>query len=304
MKISEIRDEILHLKKEKNVCIAAHTYQSQEIKELADFTGDSFVLSRKAAAADAQTILLCGVRFMAESVKLLSPEKTVILSRPDAGCPMAEQYTKEEILSFREQHPGAAVVCYINTTNAIKSVCDVVVTSSSALKIVRALKSKEILFVPDPNLGSYIAACLPEVTVHLIDGGCPIHARVTAETAKAEKAKHPHAPLLVHPECRAEVVQLADYVGATSGILEFARNSDATEFLIGTELSVAEQLSYEFPDKIFYPLSSSLLCPDMRLTTLPDLLGCLRGTHGEIIQLDPETAPGARRAIDRMLELG
>ena len=304
MKISDIRNEILRLKKEKHTCIAAHTYQSQEIKELADFTGDSFALSRKAASTDADTVILCGVRFMAESVKLLSPSKTVILANPSAGCPMAEQFTPKDILRFRAEHPHAAVVCYINTTNAIKSVCDVVVTSSSAVKIVRALGNKEILFVPDNNLGSYLADCLPDITVHLIGGCCPIHSRITAETVAEAKRRHPGAPFLVHPECRPEVVAQADYVGATSGILDFARNSTCSEFIIGTELSVVEQLSFEFPEKHFYPLSSSLICPDMRLTTLPDLLGCLRGTHGEKIVLDSATDAGARRAMDRMLELG
>jgi len=244
------------------------------------------------------------VRFMAETVKLLSPEKTVRLANPRAGCPMAEQFDRAALEEIKSQYPDYTIVAYINTTAELKTLCDVCVTSSSAVKIVKALPNRNIIFIPDCNLGAYIASQVPEKNIVLLQGGCPIHAAVTAEEAKAAKAAHPEALLLVHPECTPEVVALADYAGSTAGIMEFAKKSSAREFIIGTESSIAEHLQYECPDKRFYPLSARLLCPDMKLTTLPEVLLALRGEGGEVIAMDEFTMREARKCIDKMIELG
>ena len=298
-----IQDKILQYKKEKDVCILAHTYQSHDILEIADFTGDSFALSRKAATVLQKTVLMCGVRFMAETVKLLSPEKRVLLSAPDAGCPMAEQFTREQIMAYRAEHPDTTVVAYINTTASLKRVCDVCVTSASALKIVSQLNGR-ILFIPDCNLGAYVRDMLPEKDITLLTGGCPVHAAVTEEEVLQAKAAHPGALLLVHPECRPCVTRHADYIGSTSGIMEFARQSDASSFIIGTENSIVEHLQYAYPGKRFFPLSKGLICRDMRLTTLPEVLACLEGQAGEEIELDELTMQEASLCIRRMIEMG
>ncbi len=304
MNIYDIQQEIARLKKEKNICILAHSYQAHEILEVADYTGDSFQLSVKAQSVEADTVVMCGVRFMAETVKLLSPEKKVILSHPDAGCPMAEQMDPMRIEQLRALHPGCKVVAYVNTTAELKAVCDVCVTSSSAVKIVSSLPEKDILFIPDCNLGAFVAKSCPDKNLILVQGGCPVHAAITADEVKAAKAAHPHALLAVHPECTPEVTAFADYIGSTGGIMTFAKNSDAKEFIIGTDNSIAEHLQYECPDKAFYVLSKDLLCRNMRLTTLVDLLNCLKGTFGEEIVLPEELQKKARVCIDEMIALG
>ena len=304
MTIKEVQDEILRLKKEKDICILAHSYQAREIIEIADYTGDSYALSKIAAKAPNKTVIMCGVRFMAETCKILSPEKTVILSSPTAGCPMAEQMDKEFILDLKKKHPGYTVVAYVNTTAALKTVCDVCVTSSSALDIVSKIESKDIIFVPDINLGTYVAENLPEKNVLLLQGGCPVHAAVAAEEAAEAKRLHPEAELLVHPECIPAVAKQADYIGSTSGIMDYAVKSDKKEFIIGTENSIAEHLQYMCPEKKFYPLSKGLICKDMKATTLVDVLDCCKGTGGEEIILDEETIRDARKCIDAMISLG
>ncbi len=304
MKIREMQDEILRLKKENDICILAHSYQAHEIVEIADFTGDSYALSKLAATVPNKTVLMCGVRFMAETVKMLSPEKKVILSSPIAGCPMAEQMDKELISIAKEKYSDYTVVAYINTTAELKTVCDVCVTSSSAVKIVRALDSKNILFIPDCNLGAYIASQLPEKNIKLLNGGCPVHAAVTKKQALKAKELHPDAKLLVHPECRPEVTELADYIGSTSGIMEFAKASEDKEFIIGTENSIAEHLQYECPDKKFYVLTKSLICENMKSTTLADVLACVKEEGGEEIEMSDELIASARKCIDKMIELG
>ena len=304
MTVREMQDEILRLKKEKNVCILAHAYQSREVIEVADFMGASFGLSQQAAKAPQSTVIMCGVRFMAETVKILSPEKTVYLSAPGAGCPMAEQMTPESILKLKKQYPEAKVVAYINTTAELKTVCDVCVTSASALKIVKALDNKDIIFIPDINLGSYIASKLPEKNIITVNGGCPYHASVTEAEAIKVKADHPEAELLVHPECKAEVVRYADFVGSTTAIIDYAKKSYKKEFIIGTENSIVEYMQYECPDKLFYPLSARLICQDMKLTTLPDIYNILKGVGGEEIKLDNDVRLKAKHSIDEMLRLG
>lgn len=304
MNIPELQKAIIDMKKEKDICILAHSYQTREITEIADFTGDSFQLSVKASQVPNKTVIMCGVRFMAETVKLLSPEKTVYLSNPIAGCPMAEQMDKEMISAVKEQYPDYTVVAYINTTTDLKTVCDVCVTSSSAVKIVKKLESKNILFIPDCNLGSFVAKQVPEKNIKLLQGGCPIHARVTAREADQAIALHPNAEVLVHPECVPAVVEKADFIGSTSAIMDYAKKSDKKEFIIGTEISIAAHLAYECPDKLFYPMSKNLICPNMKSTTLVDVYNTMTGRGGEEILLDEETRLKAKVCIDRMIELG
>ncbi|MBQ9228241.1 MAG: quinolinate synthase NadA [Eubacterium sp.] len=304
MSIREIQEEIRRLKKENDICILAHCYQAPEILEVADFTGDSYALAVNAAKVQHKTVLMCGVRFMAETCKILSPDKTVLLSNPDAGCPMAEMMDKVTIEAVKEMYPDYAVVAYINTTSELKTVCDVCVTSSSALKICRQLTSDKILFIPDCNLGDWIAKQIPEKEFKLLSGGCPTHARMGSEDVEKAKAAHPNALLLVHPECKPEVAAYADYIGSTTGIMDYAKKSDAKEFIIGTENSIVTHLQMACPDKRFYPLSKSCICANMKATTLIDVLHCCQGTGGEVIELDEDIMNGARRCIDKMIELG
>ena len=304
MALKDIQDEIIRLKKENDICILAHCYQSPDILEVADFVGDSFALSVSASKVTNKTVIMCGVRFMAETVKILSPDKKVILANADAGCPMAEMMDKDLIKQVKEQYPDYTVVAYVNTTSELKTVCDVCVTSSSALKICKKIDNDKILFIPDKNLGAYIAKQLPEKEFKLLSGGCPTHARMSAENVKKAKALHPDALFLVHPECVPEVVELADYVGSTTGIMDFAKNSDAKEFIIGTENSIVSHLQLECPDKMFYPLSKDLVCHNMKLTTRVDVLNCVKGIAGEEIILEKDVMDGARRCIDKMIELG
>ncbi len=302
--IRDIQDKIIKLKKEKDICILAHSYQAREIVEVADFVGDSFQLSVMAKKAPQKTVIMCGVRFMAETVKILSPEKTVYLANPIAGCPMAEQMDKELIEAVKQKNPEYTVVAYINTTAELKTICDVCVTSSSAVKIVDKIENNNILFIPDCNLGAYVAEQLPEKNIKLLQGGCPIHACVTVNDVAKAKALYPEALLLVHPECVPDVVKKADFVGSTSAIMEYAQNSDKKEFIIGTEISIAEHLQYLCPDKKFYFLSKKLICPNMKSTSLIDVLNCVNENGGEIINLDDQTIISARKCIDKMIELG
>ena len=304
MALKDIQEEILKLKKEKDICILAHCYQSPDILEVADFVGDSFALSVSASKVTNKTVIMCGVRFMAETVKILSPDKKVILANGDAGCPMAEMMDKELIEQVKKQYPDYTVVAYINTTSELKTVCDVCVTSSSALKICKSLDTDKILFIPDKNLGSYIAKQLPEKEFKLLSGGCPTHARMGISDVKKAKVAHPEALFLVHPECVPEIVAEADYVGSTTGIMNYAKESDAKEFIIGTESSIVFHLQLACPDKMFYPLSKDLVCHNMKLTTIVDVLNSVKGIGGEEIELDEDVRLGAKRCIDKMIELG
>lgn len=301
--IKDIQQEILRLKKEKHITILAHSYQAEEIQEIADHTGDSFCLSELAAKDPNYTLIMCGVHFMAETCKLLSPDKKVILAKEGCGCPMAEQLSVEELRRLKKQYPDHTVVAYINTTAALKTECDVCVTSASAVEICRKIENDKILFIPDCNLGAFVAGQIPEKQITLIKGGCPIHAAVTEDETAAVKKQHPGALLLVHPECVPNVAKHADYIGSTSGIVSFAKKSDAKEFIIGTEISIAEHLQFECPEKEFYPLSKNLICPDMKRTTLMDVYKALNG-GGLEITMPEEVIKKASVCIDRMLELG
>lgn len=300
----ELQDEIIRLKKEKDICILAHAYQSHDIWEVADYVGDSYGLSVQAAKAAQSTVLMCGVRFMAETVKILSPQKRVLLSNSNAGCPMAEQMDVELISGVKKMYPDYTVVAYINTTSELKTICDVCVTSSSAVQIVKNIENKNILFIPDCNLGKWVADQVPEKNIKLLQGGCPTHVRMSKRDVEKARKAHPDALLLVHPECLPEVSELADYRGSTTGIVDYAKKSDAKEFIIGTENSIVQHLQFACPDKQFYPLSRDCVCHNMKLTTLGDVYQCVKGTGGEEIKLDEEVRIKAKRCIDTMLELG
>ena len=300
----ELQDEIIRLKKEKDICILAHAYQSHDIWEVADYVGDSYGLSVQAAKAAQSTVLMCGVRFMAETVKILSPQKRVLLSNSNAGCPMAEQMDVELISGVKKMYPDYTVVAYINTTSELKTICDVCVTSSSAVQIVKNIENKNILFIPDCNLGKWVADQVPEKNIKLLQGGCPTHVRMSKRDVEKARKAHPDALLLVHPECLPEVYELADYRGSTTGIMDYAKKSDAKEFIIGTENSIVQHLQFACPDKQFYPLSRDCVCHNMKLTTLGDVYQCVKGTGGEEIKLDEEVRIKAKRCIDTMLELG
>lgn len=301
--VHDLQNTIINLKKAYDFAILAHSYQSPEILEIADLTGDSFVLSAKAAALPQKNVLLCGVRFMAETVKILAPEKRVVLPVPQATCPMAEQISPEQVLAFKAENPGVPVVAYINTTAALKAVCDVCVTSSSALKVVSALPGDRLLFLPDKNLGHYLQTQLPNKEIILWNGFCPVHNAVTEEECVEAKAKWPDAKFLMHPELPREVVQYADVVGSTAAILDAAKKADGP-VVIGTEKTIVDQLKLSHPDGTFHLLSKKLICPDMRITTLADVLAALQGTGGEVIELEENLRLSAKRPIDEMLRLG
>ncbi|MGN0824679.1 MAG: quinolinate synthase NadA [Candidatus Coproplasma sp.] len=304
MTVRELQDKIIQLKKDTDTCILAHSYMSPDICEIADFVGDSYALSVKAKTTPQKNVIMCGVRFMAETVKMLSPQKRVWLANPTAGCPMAEQMGKEEIEQVKKMYPDYAVVAYINTTAQLKTISDVCVTSSSAVKICKAIPEKNILFIPDINLGTFVKNQVPEKNFKLLSGGCPTHARVDEEEIIQAKAAHPNALFLVHPECRPSVVKYADYVGSTSGIMDYAIKSNAKEFIIGTENSILQHLQLKCPDKKFYPLSKDLVCHNMKATTLADVYNCLKGEAGEEIIMDEGLISSAVKCINKMIEYG
>ena len=299
---TQICEKIRRLKKEKDFLILAHLYEDLAVQKIADFCGDSFELAKRAKASDTKNILFCGVRFMGESAKILCPEKRVFLPCPDAGCAMADMVNAANVRALKEQHPDAAAVCYINSSAETKAECDVCVTSSNALGIVRSLKEEKILFVPDKNLGAYLAALIPEKMFLLHSGYCPVHEHITMDMVKKARLAHPDAALLVHPECEPDVVAAADFAGSTSGIIRAAKESDGKEFIIGTEKAVCERLREECPDKAFYLLSETLVCKDMKKTSLDDVYRvlCEPDTSHEVT-LDARTAALAAGCLDRMM---
>lgn len=302
MNIHELQRQILRKKKEQGAVILAHSYQTPDILEIADDTGDSYKLSVIAKDLQAQTVILCGVRFMAETVKILSPEKKVILPASEATCPMAEQISPERVIAYKKEHPHAAVVAYVNTTAALKATADVCVTSSSALKIVSRLEQQEILFIPDQNLGRYVQSKLPQKKITLWEGYCPVHHTITAKQCEEAKAAHPDAKLLMHPEAPMEALAYADLIGSTADILNYAKQCDVP-CIIGTENAIVQYLNLTCPENHFYPLSKTLYCPDMKLTTLADVDRALSGEGTEII-LDEELRRKAKAPIDAMIRLG
>jgi len=302
MEKDELVNKILKLKKERNAVIVAHNYQIDDVQDIADVVGDSFALSKYCAESAQSVIVFCGVHFMAESAKILSPQKTVLLPEINAGCPMADMITAHDVREIKSRHPGAAVVCYINTSADVKAECDICCTSSNAVKVIQSLPEKEIIFVPDKNLGDYIAKKVPEKKMILWEGYCVTHQRVTPEDVIKVKDTHPDALVLVHPECRPEVVALADFVGSTKQIIDFASASNEKKFVIGTEMGVLVRLKKDNPQKMFYLLSTGLICPNMKKTKLESVYEALKQMQ-YVIELDEQIMVKARRSLERMLEV-
>lgn len=296
-----MKEAILKLIKEKNAVILSHHYQSMAIKEISDYIGDSLEMSKIAANLNCDIIVLCGVHFMAESAKILAPHKKVFLPNAEAGCPMADMVTKERLEMLKEKHPDAVVVTYVNSSAEVKAISDICCTSSNALKIVKSLEAGEIIFVPDQNLGQYVASQCPEKTIHLWKGFCPTHHRVTGEEASKVKMEHPDAVLFAHPECRPEVLSHADFIGSTAQIIEACKVSDAKHIIIGTEKGVVDTLEKMLPEKRFTLMDSHMVCRNMKKTTLADVYEVLAHETGEM-RLDPDTAESAKRAIVKMME--
>jgi quinolinate synthase len=293
--------EIHRLKAEHKAVILAHNYQNDEIQELADIIGDSLMLSQAAAKTDARVIIFCGVHFMAESAAILAPDKTVILPAPNAGCPMADMADEVEVLKWRRDFPNAAVVAYVNSSAKVKAVSDYCCTSANAVTLVKNIPETELIFLPDQNLGHFVATQIPEKKFHLWPGYCITHYRVTAPEVLDVKKLHSDALILVHPECRPEVTALADFVGSTSQIVKYVRQSDRQKFIIGTEMGILYSLKKDNPGKTFYLLNPGLVCPNMKQTTIDKLLQSLINL-APVITVPPEIRSKAQRALDRMLE--
>lgn len=290
------------MKKEKNAVILAHYYVPGEVQEIADYIGDSFYLSKIAKEAEQDTIVFCGVSFMGESAKILSPGKLVLMPDITAGCPMAYMAQAGKIEEVRRKYDDVAVVCYINSTGELKKHSDVCVTSANAVKIVQALPNKNIYFIPDENLGRYVASKVPDKHFIFNDGFCPLHAEFSKDDVEKARKAHPGALLLVHPECRMEVLEDADYIGSTSGIIEYASESNAKEFIIGTEPGVMYKLEQRNPGKKFYPLVEGKVCPDMKKITLEKVLRCMEEGTG-VVEVTEELRNSANASLDRMLGL-
>lgn len=299
---NQLSEKILKLKKEKNAIILAHLYQIPEIQEIADYVGDSYYLSQVARDAKEDLIIFCGVKFMAESAKVLSPEKTVILPAPNAGCPMADMAEVEDVEEMIKKYPDAFKVCYINSSYEVKALCDASVTSSSALNIIKNIPNKQILFLPDQNLGGYISEFFPEKEFILWRGFCPTHHRITAEDIIKAKEEHPNVKVLSHPECSKEVRDLSDYIGSTSGIINYATECEDKELIIATEEGVLHQLKKKNPDKKFY-FPEVMVCPNMKKTSLQDVYDALDGKKEEVI-LDEEIRKKALTSLENMHKLG
>lgn len=300
--MTDLIKKIEELKKEKDAVILAHYYVNDEVQQVADYIGDSYNLSKLATEVPQQTICFAGVNFMGESAKILNPEKTVLLPEPEADCPMAHMAQISAIKKIKAEHEDLAVVCYINSTAELKQYADVCVTSSNALKIVKALPNKNIYFIPDQNLGRYIAQQVPEKHFIFNDGHCPIHTRITAEAVRKAKAQRPDAEVLAHPECTADVLALADYIGSTSGIIDQAAKSSAEEFLICTEIGVFYELKRQNPDKAFYPVMDCQICEDMKKITLEKIADCLE-TGSSAVTLSEQERTAANAPLLQMLAL-
>lgn len=297
-----MKNRIAELKKQKNAVILAHYYAPSEVQEAADYIGDSFYLAKVAKQSNADILVFCGVAFMGESAKILNPTKKVLMPDMSADCPMAHMVAEGRIAEMRAKYDDLAVVCYINSTADLKCQSDVCVTSSNAVKIVRSLPNKNIFFIPDRNLGRYVAEQVPEKNIILNDGCCPIHAHITAESLMAEKEKHPKALVLSHPECPKELLELSDKIGSTAEIISFAKASDADEFIVCTEEGVEYKLLLDDPKKKFYFPTPCPCCADMKLNTLKKVLSVLENENNEVC-VDEKTRELALKPLERMLEL-
>lgn len=298
----DLNSEIQRLKQERNAVILAHNYQLDEVQEIADYMGDSFYLSKIAASTEHDVIVFCGVRFMAETAKILSPQKLVLLPEEDAGCPLAEMITPEGLRELKAEHPGVPVVCYINSSAEVKAESDVCCTSANAVKVVASLPDSKVIFVPDENLGSYVAKQLADKELILWKGHCVTHAKVRPEDVKAVRVRYPEAEILIHPECNPEVADLADFVGSTSEIIRYAELSDSKLFVIGTEMGVLYKLQASLPDKRFFLLHPGLVCPNMKKTRLQSVYEALLNNQYEI-SVEEHVAVKAKRVLSRMLEI-
>jgi len=295
--------EIRRLAKERGAVILAHNYQRAEVQDAADWTGDSLELARKATEIEADVIVFCGVYFMAETAAILNPSKTVLIPDPTAGCPMADMITGAQLRALKAQHPGAKAVCYVNSTAEVKAECDLCVTSGNAERVMQTFApDEEIIFVPDQHLGGHIAGLLGRRYI-LWPGYCPTHAALTVKAIQDARAAHPGAPVLVHPECAKDIRDAADARLSTGGMCRFARESSAPEIIVGTEVGILHRLRQESPGKRFYPVSERLVCPNMKKTTLENLLESLREMKTRVT-VDAAVARRAKRAIDAMLALG
>ena len=293
--------KLKNLKERANAVILAHYYVDEKVQRLADYVGDSYYLAKVAAKTDRSTIVFCGVRFMGESAKILNPDRRVLLPAPQADCPMAHMAKENEIARLRREIPDLAVVCYINSTARLKSCSDVCVTSSNAVRIVSALPNRNILFIPDENLGSFVAAQVPDKKFYFSGGYCPVHAQLLAADVESEKLAHPNALVLTHPECTAEVCAASDFIGSTAEIIAYAERSPAREFVLCTEPGVLYELARRCPGKDFYPVTP--LCADMKLITPQSVLRCLLEGSGEVL-MDKGLMGAARRPLEKMLALG
>lgn len=297
----ELIKAIQDLKKDKNAIILAHNYQIEEVQDIADFIGDSYDLSKQAASSDADVIVFCGVHFMAETANILAPDKIVLLPDKDAGCPMADTIKASDVRKMRKEHPDAAVVCYINTSAAVKAECDASCTSANAVKIVDSLDQEKIIFIPDKNLGTYVKKNT-EKEIILWDGCCDIHNRVRLEELKKVQSLYPDAPVVVHPECNPEIVNEADFVGGTNAMMSYVKESNKERFIIGTEIGMLYPLKKQSPDKDFIILTDSFICPDMKLITLEKIHDSLKSLQPQII-VDKEVAEKALKAVNKILEV-
>lgn len=298
--MSKIQDRINELKKERNAVVLVHNYQLPEVQDIADFLGDSLDLSRKAAETKAEVIVFCGVHFMAETAAILSPRKTVLLPALDSGCPMADMINAEKLRALKAKHPGAVVVAYVNTTAEVKAETDICCTSANAVKIVSKLKDKEIIFVPDRNLGSYVSAQTGKEMV-LFDGYCPTHNNILPEFVLKAKEAHPGAEVMAHPECRPETVRLADKVLSTTGMVNYARESKSKELIVATEPGMIYRLQKENPGKKFFPACDAAVCRNMKRNTLEKVLWSLEEMKN-VVRVDEPVRSKAKLAIDKMLE--
>ncbi|MFZ2951019.1 MAG: quinolinate synthase NadA [Desulfuromonadaceae bacterium] len=295
-----LKQQIKNLLKERNAVLLAHNYMRDEVQEIADITGDSLALSIEASRTDADVIVFCGVHFMAESAAILSPGKKVLLPRPDAGCPMADMVTAAELEALKRQHPGVPVVTYVNSSAEVKAHSDICCTSANALKVVRSLREEELIFVPDRNLGRWIARFVPEKKFIFWEGFCPTHERMTKAAVLQKKAEYPDALFICHPESAPEVSALADHVCSTSGMYDYCRTSPAAQFIVGTEAGILYKLRLESPGKEFILASPALFCPNMKLTSLEDVLLSLQ-TMTPVVTVPEDIRLKAKGALDRML---
>lgn len=297
----ELRERLEQLKKERNAIILAHYYQRDEIQEVADFRGDSFLLAQKAAETDAEVIVFCGVHFMGESAKILAPNKTVIIPDERAGCPMADMVNVEGLRKLKAEHPNAKVVTYINSSAEIKAETDICCTSSNAVKVIESLDAEEIIWVPDKNLGHYVQEKTGKNLI-IWEGYCNTHDMLTVKDVVEMKAKYPNAAFVVHPECRPEVVAMGDFVGSTTAIIDYCKNSDHTEYIVGTEDGTGYQLRKDSPDKTFHFATKYLVCPNMKVNNLKKLVKCLENMQPQIY-VPPQVAERAKLSLERMLQV-